>query len=129
MCQLWGSLAVAGTFGEDRIRRDASKALFQYTRDRHTLQRGRQRHFPLFAYPRAVSRDDAMKPLPPLEPLPSLWGAKRKKRVLGWATLLAVCAPLASASCTALGARYLMRLGPTWKEPSGAGNDRYTAAR
>ena len=33
-----------------------------------------------------------MEPLnpPPLEPLPSLWTEKRKKRLLGWATVVAV---------------------------------------
>lgn len=31
-----------------------------------------------------------MKPLPPLEPLPSLWDAKRRRRIFGWATVLAV---------------------------------------
>ena len=33
---------------------------------------------------------EPLKPLPPLEPLPSLWTEKRKKRVLGWATVVAV---------------------------------------
>jgi hypothetical protein len=31
-----------------------------------------------------------MEPLKPLPPLPSLWAEKRRKRVLGWATAVAV---------------------------------------
>ena len=33
---------------------------------------------------------EPLKPLPPLDPLPSLWTEKRKKRLLGWATVVAV---------------------------------------
>jgi hypothetical protein len=31
-----------------------------------------------------------MAPLPPLPPLPSLWGTKKKRRLLSWATVLTV---------------------------------------
>jgi hypothetical protein len=46
-----------------------------------------------------------MKPLPPLEPLPSLWDTKRKKRVLGWATVLAVLCAIGVGILHGLGSK------------------------
>lgn len=38
----------------------------------------------------ALAGMESLKPLPPLEPLPPLWTEKLKRRVLGWATVVAV---------------------------------------
>jgi hypothetical protein len=55
-----------------------------------------------------------MKPLPPLEPLPSLWGAK-KKRVLGWATVLAVLCAVGVGILHGLGSK-IFEAGWTYVE-------------
>ena len=49
-----------------------------------------------------------MKPLPPLEPLPPL-GQRRRKRLLSWATAIALAGALAAGIFHALGAKLFER--------------------
>jgi hypothetical protein len=49
-----------------------------------------------------------MKPLPPLEPLPPL-NQRRRRRLLSWATLIALTGALAAGIFHALGAKLFER--------------------
>ncbi len=51
---------------------------------------------------------EPLKPLPPLEPLPSL-NRRRTRRVLSWATALALLSALAAGMMHALGSKLLER--------------------
>jgi len=50
-----------------------------------------------------------MKPLPPLEPLPPLNQQRRKRRLLSWATAIALSGALAAGIFHALGAKLFER--------------------
>ena len=50
-----------------------------------------------------------MKPLPPLEPLPPLNQQCRKRRLLSWATAIALSGALAAGIFHALGAKLFER--------------------
>ena len=51
---------------------------------------------------------EAMDPLPPLPPLPPL-NARRKRRLLSWATVIALTGALAAGVFHALGAKLFER--------------------
>jgi len=54
-----------------------------------------------------------MEPLPPLPPLPSLWRERRRKRLLGWATVAAILCAIGVGMLHGLGGKIFEMLWPT----------------